>query len=221
MYPGDLRDLRETRRRRKLWFEDASSPARPPTHSAGTGLRRRRPNVRPLTQRASGVLTGSPVPPRATSRYRRGAPETRLMAMPLWRCRASAGATRPHPQLRTAYPVAHVERPQRWLFWALRPPPMAWQLDAVAVALGAFRHAVSATKTIASAMTADVKTTRCPGIAVTSPLPVSSASTAFVYTGHGIRSARRAQRSVAAHGVALIERATTNACEGEPETWGS
>jgi hypothetical protein len=38
----------------ELWFDDASKPARPPTRSAGTGLRRRRPDVRPLTQPASG-----------------------------------------------------------------------------------------------------------------------------------------------------------------------
>jgi hypothetical protein len=46
--------LRGTRRRRKLWFDDVSWPARPSTRSAGTGLCRRRPNVRPLPEPASG-----------------------------------------------------------------------------------------------------------------------------------------------------------------------
>lgn len=91
------------------------------------------------------------------------------------------------------------------------------QPDAVAVALGTFCDAVSTRKAMALAMTDEVIITHCPGMAVTSHSRWALRQRRSFIRGTEFAVARPAQRSVAAHGVALVERATTNRCEGEPE----
>src|SRR5262245_54810374 len=51
--------LRETRRRASSGSTKLGSPARPPTRSAGTGLRERWQKLRALTSPTSGAIAGS------------------------------------------------------------------------------------------------------------------------------------------------------------------